>query len=163
MIGFGLGRGISSSVVSTFGIEEEPAGSQPAHAGRDRPEHRRDRHGSTASAPCNDLLHQADQLVNAAMNSPKVAIVIEQLAAKLDTLPTVAARYRCPKVRRSGEKQPLENAFGMPSIHEGAEIDAANSPQYCLSPGVQGRWRTVLEKALAVRVRFERTLRLDLL
>jgi hypothetical protein len=42
----------------------------------------------------NDLLHQADQLMNAAMSSPKVAVVIEQLAAELDALPTVAARYR---------------------------------------------------------------------
>lgn len=60
-------------------------------------------------------------------------------------------RIIAPKVRRSGEKEPLENVFGLPSRYGGAEIDGANSPNNAFRLGFKGagerfwkrRWRRV--------------------
>jgi hypothetical protein len=52
-----------------------------------------------------------------------------ELRAKHRSFVVFREPYHCPKVRRSGEKEPLENVFGLPSRYGGAEIDGAISPQ----------------------------------
>jgi hypothetical protein len=66
-----------------------------------------------------------------ATRSKRAAFKIGGIESRAKHRSFVAFRepYHCPKVQRSGEKEPLENVFGLPSGYGSAEIDAANSTE----------------------------------